>query len=485
MSPQTPSASNSPFSRKSSGTTPRLKLDISNRIFSLHLSRQKANASARKPFHGDVSLDEAANASPVSPRVIYAPPGLSPPQPPRYPAVTPTKGFTPVVDQQPPPTPAPLPTLESTVSYEGDISEAQDGDASTSFDNTDYILEQLENLSQMDDSTLAHASIPSVCDSIWATCPSPAPSPGALFTARLNRKQSHALLNYLLVECGYDLGSLNSLTARFPVPRPEIPVHVPPTEATIENAAEYVGIDGALQVEASEVILPAPIIPVHYPDPPRHSLASHWKISQYISFPVPPPKPKAKPSFYHHVIESAESIAAPPQSGHGYLQSNGINVKTKVKTRPDTSTVRPPGVALTRTSTGSSLMKPNLVSRVLRPRKANQEEERKSGTKWWSKLSKMSKATTDQMRVLFKGNGDARELSWTGFLTIMKELGFTHQNTHGNSFKFYPPSAKDPAIVLSRPSDKVFHKKQLAELRKKLLDKYSWISDGLDDALGA
>ncbi|KAF7361622.1 hypothetical protein MVEN_00505500 [Mycena venus] len=82
----------------------------------------------------------------------------------------------------------------------------------------DLIHAQLEHILEMDDGLIDDADLPGVPQSLWATCPTPPPSPSCSLPAqRLNRKASHALLNYLLLECGYDLASLRSLEARLPV----------------------------------------------------------------------------------------------------------------------------------------------------------------------------------------------------------------------------------------------------------------------------
>ncbi|KAJ6499003.1 hypothetical protein C8R45DRAFT_980663 [Mycena sanguinolenta] len=86
----------------------------------------------------------------------------------------------------------------------------------------DPIHAQLEHILEMDDVRLDIADLPGVPQSVWATCPTPPPSPNSSRpTQSLNRKTSYALLNYLLLDCGYDLAALRRLEARFPVPRPE------------------------------------------------------------------------------------------------------------------------------------------------------------------------------------------------------------------------------------------------------------------------
>ncbi|KAJ7495968.1 hypothetical protein B0H11DRAFT_2001334 [Mycena galericulata] len=527
--------------------------------------------------------------SKVPPRArIPPPPGLRPPSPPRYPLIIPTKknpvpqgaalpphwapgggcnvriepepsmGFLPRPGTNPPPfwnpggratridkplrvsVPAPLPTSHSngsSASYEGDVSLGQDttgtvtnSDSSASLDQAvkkdkDHIQAQLENIFQMDDDVLRDADLPGVYESMWATCPTPPPSPASLSASRLTRKQSHALLNYLLLECGYDLGSLRRLTARFPVPKTEpegaprvdqgcapdatelgnqsaldepqisnkeavvkssigmTPQTLDPWEKTdesvtlavLESMVETLGAalptpDTACVEECNgvEVLVTDSKVSVlsKYPDPPHcslplvrtRSLPEGWTISQFTVFdkpslpPSPTPAPKHKPKMYQHVIESAESVAAPLQSGRAYLQSINIGKKQKHKTRPVAATIKPePVVPLTRTTTGTSFHPKTSLLSIFRRRDNTRGEEpkaeQKPAGKWLGKLSNLPKATADHMRVLFKGGagaGNARELSWTEFIGVMKNLGFQWESAGGNAFKFYLPDSSAP-----------------------------------------
>ncbi|KAJ6587207.1 hypothetical protein DFH09DRAFT_1142887 [Mycena vulgaris] len=192
-----------------------------------------------------------------------------------------------------------------------------------------------------------------------------------------------------------------------------------------------------------------------------HSLPEAWRVSAFIVFdkpsppsPTPAPKPKANNVYLHSTaMSSAESLAAPPQSGHSYLRSiKPLKNKVKTKTRPDTANVRsvvPPvkAVPLTRTYTGT-MKKTSFMSRLRNRDGADDEDKPKAAPKpagkWFNKLSTMSKTTAERMRVLVKGAPNARELSWKDFLKIMKELGFTWEEMDGTAIKFLPPDPRDP-----------------------------------------
>ncbi|KAJ7268684.1 hypothetical protein B0H12DRAFT_60905 [Mycena haematopus] len=107
----------------------------------------------------------------------------------------------------------------STSASENDARDEGTPDAPT---RKDPIHAQIEHILDMDDALLDDADLAGVPQSVWATCPTPPPSPNcSRRTQHLDRKASYALLNYLLLDCGYDLASLRRLEARFPVPRPE------------------------------------------------------------------------------------------------------------------------------------------------------------------------------------------------------------------------------------------------------------------------
>ncbi|KAJ6476046.1 hypothetical protein C8R47DRAFT_1142086 [Mycena vitilis] len=456
--------------------------------------------------------------------------------------------------------------------------------------NKDPIQAQLEHLIDITDALLDSANLPGVPQSVWATCPTPPPSPHlSLLPQRLTRKaSSHALLDYLLFECGYDLDSLSRLEARFPVLKPapseEAEESTPevveldsgngsddlvaagaPEEVELKNRNEFVVplqtvfsvLDDVLQtldnehpeitlapehrldptvqqtnsnaaersIECTSLEPPAPVSMASQArsarSPPLHisplsrsrSLPDGWRMSAFTVFghhssppsPTPSnplnPKLKAKGTkMYIHagpVISSVESLAAPLQSGRGYLQANMAALKNKVKTRPDAA-VRPEspvmqGVPLTRTFTGKSLNKPSLFSRLGGGKKRGERMQDpepqvrpKAAGKWVGKMAKLTKATGEKMRVLMRGGtANARELSWKDFCKIMKELGFRIEPLDGTAVKFHPPGdLKDLAITLHKPAEKMCHGKTLDKLREALADTYGWTSAEIEAALG-
>jgi hypothetical protein len=160
------------------------------------------------------------------------------------------------------------------------------------------------------------------------------------------------------------------------------------------------------------------------------SLPEGWRVSAFVVFdkPSPPPSPTPAPRpakiFYMHGagIPSVESLAQPLQSGRAYLQSI-LPHKAKTKTKgAGTSTARfdaPPvkAVPFTRTLTGTQ-KKPSLMSRLYRGEETKPQAKPATAEKWFSKVSKMSKATAGRMRILLKGAPNARELSWKDFLKV-------------------------------------------------------------------
>ncbi|KAJ7079060.1 hypothetical protein B0H15DRAFT_858966 [Mycena belliarum] len=466
----------------------------------------------------------------------------------------------------------------------------------SSLNEKDLIHAQLEYIYNMDDADFDEALLPGIRQSVWATCPTPPPSPNRL-RSRLSRKESHALLNYLLLECGYDLGSLRSLEARFPVPirypedaqleegcardlidfdlpisnqdAPELSTEdterwdllqtqhdspSPPirgskaleapnceyvdqvqscvldlgTSRSVERTSdpqvyethtyEPVVVKGegvtalqpsvidhstvsyamALLAHSNFLVVPDSQITSRSSYPLRRtlSLPMEWSISKFTVFdeappsPPPAPKPKTKKLYLQTAaISSVESLAAPLQSGRAYLRSI-LPKKIKTKTRPDTACVGPMAdIPLTRTSTGNTMKKPTLMSRLCNRGTDNDEPKAtlkpKPAGKWFGKLSKMSRATADRMRVLVKCAPNARELTWKDFLKIMKELGFRWEEMEGTAFKFYPADPTDPAITLHRPHDKVYHVRRLNIIRKQLVETYGWVPEDFLAALGA
>ncbi|KAJ7045825.1 hypothetical protein C8F04DRAFT_1066311 [Mycena alexandri] len=263
------------FIRKSlaavSKTSSRRPILQPHRIFNLHLARlgtlssprlgPKSRQSAFKQPHlrspvdpdGSTSLDEDDSlyneqdsleniATKLPPGLGLSPASTSTPPSSRYtsyPFIIPIKNASPLPAVKPlPPKAPPLAPLTrssssgSHASYGGEASLDQDDSISTSTSSTrrnepdasqikrDRILAQLEHILDLDDALLANADLPGLFESMWATCPTPPPSPNCSRPLRrLNRKASYALLNYLVLECGYDLGSLRRLEAHFPVPR--------------------------------------------------------------------------------------------------------------------------------------------------------------------------------------------------------------------------------------------------------------------------
>ncbi|KAJ7680644.1 hypothetical protein DFH06DRAFT_425511 [Mycena polygramma] len=252
--------------------------------------------------------------------------------------------------------------------------------------------------------------------------------------------------------------------------------------------------------------------PLYIPPLSRsRSLPEGWRMSAFTVFghhspppsPTPSkPKPKAKGTkMYMHagpVISSVESLAAPLQSGRGYLRTSMTAMKNKVKTRPDAGAVKPEspvvqGVPLTRTFTGKSLNKPSLFSRLgggnkrgERTQEPEPQARPKAAGKWVGKMAKLTKATGEKMRVLMRaGTANARELSWKDFCKMMKELGFRIEVLDGTAVKFHPPGdLKDLAITLHKPAEKVCHAKTLDKLREALVDTYGWTSEEIEAALG-
>ncbi|KAJ7747242.1 hypothetical protein B0H16DRAFT_925950 [Mycena metata] len=139
------------------------------------------------------------------------------------------------------------PSLDQDDSISTSTSSASGDDQDASQTKRDRILAQLDHILAMDDALLANADLPGLFESIWATCPTPPPSPNCSRPLRrLNRKASHALLNYLLLECGYDLASLRKLEAHFPVPLEEglsdtLASETANEEITMENRKEDAG----------------------------------------------------------------------------------------------------------------------------------------------------------------------------------------------------------------------------------------------------
>ncbi|KAJ6625866.1 hypothetical protein B0H10DRAFT_2186065 [Mycena sp. CBHHK59/15] len=84
---------------------------------------------------------------------------------------------------------------------------------------------------------LEDVRFPGVSQSIWATCPTPPPS---LFPNQSSvLTSSSSLLKYLCLECGFDLESLHTLEARFPVPQP---AHEDATEVEHEPDVAPLGL---------------------------------------------------------------------------------------------------------------------------------------------------------------------------------------------------------------------------------------------------
>ncbi|KAJ7187946.1 hypothetical protein C8R46DRAFT_1053137 [Mycena filopes] len=448
----------------------------------------------------------------------------------------------------------------------------------------------------MDDALLANAELPGLVQSMWATCPTPPPLPCSRPLKPLTRKASYALLNYLLLECGYDLGSLRKLEAHFPVrgsesaediydgpesvdvtgqetisegPRDGLETHtvtldtmvsilddilrmeesteglelstpelgaspasecssqgsppvskrlefkmtVPQTERTVDvldlEPAVFISRTKARQESGlpahpkANMATSSGALPEYYPPLTRsRSLSEGWAISAFTvcgpsspsPSPTPNPKLKAKGKLYMHtgtIIESCESVATPLQSGHAYVRAN-MTQKTKTKTRPDAGAVRPEtGVPLKRTSTGGTLRKQSLMTKMRNSfrRDAIVEEEEpqssKPGAKWLAKISKMSKSAAQGMRVLAKGAPTTRGLAWKDFVKIMAELGFEWEDGDGRSVKFYIPNSNEPTITFPRPGERVCHIKMLANMRKRLADTYGWIPEDIIATLGA
>ncbi|KAK7005790.1 hypothetical protein R3P38DRAFT_3039605 [Favolaschia claudopus] len=111
----------------------------------------------------------------------------------------------------------------------------------------DLIHSQLEQLLEMDDAFLAIADIPAVSQSVWATCPTPPASPKSARDLH-QMKESPSLLNFLLLECGYDLGSLRQLEARFPATKSE-------SEALAASMSDVAGsTDGNTVIEEESTL---------------------------------------------------------------------------------------------------------------------------------------------------------------------------------------------------------------------------------------
>ncbi|KAJ6594229.1 hypothetical protein B0H19DRAFT_54564 [Mycena capillaripes] len=251
--------------------------------------------------------------------------------------------------------------------------------------------------------------------------------------------------------------------------------HSKPTPPLVERIIKSLGFEPSVSTSGSTLrgpseagLAPGPRdSPLYSPLLTRsRSLPEDWRMSAFTVFaprspppsPTPAPKPKQNKAkttkMYMHVqmISSVESLAAPLQSGHAYVRDN-MNMKNKIKTRPDARPESPimQGVPLTRTYTGKSLLKkPSFFSRFGGHRRSDPIEEpqassKPAGAKWVGNISKLTKTTAERMRVLVKGGGpNTRELSWKDFLKIMKELGFRKVELEGTAVKFHPPDPKDP-----------------------------------------
>ncbi|KAJ7085855.1 hypothetical protein C8R43DRAFT_313006 [Mycena crocata] len=208
-------------------------------------------------------------------------------------------------------------------------------------------------------------------------------------------------------------------------------------------------------VAIPELIAVAPGPPQASPPLRRcYSLPEGWVFSKFTVIktpspppsPSPPPKPKPKHKIYNipeAAISSVESLPAPLQSGHAFLQ-NQKQLKAKVKTRagndaaahaPEPTQV--PGVPFTRSRTGESFRRPSMLSSIAETPAA----------RWITKIAIKGKATGDRVRTLFKG----RDLAWKDFIKVMKELGFSAEPLpDGNSMRFNPPDRRYPSVVFKR-----------------------------------
>ncbi|KAJ7772659.1 hypothetical protein DFH07DRAFT_168891 [Mycena maculata] len=162
---------------------------------------------------------------------------------------------------------APLPasvSSASSVAYEGDTSLVHDdatgtvSDSSSSESLDDAPMMKKDNveaqLGQVD--VVRDANLPGAHGSGWVRRPTPHSPSSPLAMPRRTSGQSPALLNYLLLDCGYDLRSLDRLTARFPVPRRE-PENVSEVDEGEGRAREVtkIGTESAvtLQIPNKEV----------------------------------------------------------------------------------------------------------------------------------------------------------------------------------------------------------------------------------------
>ncbi|KAK7685171.1 hypothetical protein QCA50_011534 [Cerrena zonata] len=188
--------------------------------------------------------------------------------------------------------------------------------------------------------------------------------------------------------------------------------------------------------------------------------------------PKPKPKPAARPPSIASSINampfggSTTSLAVPTvaQSARKYMQEEGIEEKSKLKSRPDFGNLAPISE------------KKGFFSKL---RKDKEEEQVPKGDKH-SFFSTLSKKTKSYMHQLMNTSEDEKKglapMKWENFLKVMREMGFKYDpSTAGSSVRFDPPGDKDHPITFHKPHpDPTLQPLILKQFGKRLKRTYGW-----------
>ncbi|KLO05605.1 hypothetical protein SCHPADRAFT_719873 [Schizopora paradoxa] len=221
--------------------------------------------------------------------------------------------------------------------------------------------------------------------------------------------------------------------------------------------------------EATEFI--QPIVEVEVVSTPNPAAPQSVNINPTDGF-----EPRIETSQMPDATEqgSMPDLRARPDAVNERSKASDVQVKVKVKTRPELST------------SGDHTEEPNVSSGARKSRrnrksKAADSEGRKDAGN--GVFGQLKQKTLRFARRLFGVSVEDRKgpLKWPHFVQMMQELGFKcDPSTAGSSVRFDPPSTKDRSISFHKPHpDPTLQQYHIQAFRKKLLTYYSWSPDEL------